>query len=130
MGVKLPRRKRTTGLAPAAAIKAESKLELTLAMQIAQSPVVPEPVREYRFHPTRKWRVDFAFLDRTPPLAVEVEGGTWRGNGRHSRGAGFEADCLKYNALSLAGWVLLRFTASMVNDGRAIAQLEELWRKS
>ena len=116
------------GASPAASIKAESKLELLLALQIAQSPIVPEPVREYRFHPVRKWRVDFAFPDRTPPLAVEVEGGTWRGNGRHSRGAGFEADCLKYNALSLAGWVLLRFTSSMVHDGRAIAQLEEIWR--
>lgn len=123
------RRRRTTGLSPAAAIKAESKLELTLATQIAQSPVVPEPVREYKFHPTRKWRVDFAWPDLSPPLAVEIEGGTWRGNGRHSRGLGFEKDAEKYNALSLAGWVLLRFTSSMVNDGRAIEQLETIWRK-
>ena len=39
--------------------------------------------REYQFHPTRKWRFDFAHLDRK--IAVECEGGIWRqGGGAHS----------------------------------------------
>ena len=32
-----------------------------------------EPVREYIFHPKRKWRFDFYFPERK--LAVEIEGG-------------------------------------------------------
>lgn len=121
------RRKRAAA-SPAASIRAESKLEATLALQIAQSPIVPEPVREYRFLPTRRFRFDFSWPDVL--LAVEVDGGTWRGLGRHSRGPGYERDCEKHNLANLAGWTLLRYTSSMVRDGRAIQQLEEIWRKS
>jgi len=39
-------------------------------------------------------------------LAVEVDGGTWTG-GRHTRGAGFEADCEKLNAAVIAGFRVL-----------------------
>ena len=74
-------------------------------------------VSEYRFDPIRRWRLDFAFPDQK--LAVEVEGGVWSG-GRHSRGAGFEADCEKYNALTLAGWRLLRFTGKPIKSGEAL----------
>lgn len=81
-----------------------------------------EPVREYRFHPSRKWRLDFAWPARR--LAVEVEGGTWVA-GAHSRGKGFEEDCEKYNELALMGWRLLRFTTSMVRDGRALSAAEK-----
>ena len=127
-GAKAPRRKRATGVSPAAAIKAESKLEMLMALQIAQSPVVPEPVREHRFLPPRRFRFDFAWPDDL--LAVEVDGGTWRGTGRHSRGLGYERDCEKLNLAAMNGWTVLRYTSSMVRDGRAIQQLEEIWRKS
>lgn len=50
-------------------------------------------VREHQFDAARKWRFDFAWLDLL--VAVEVEGGTWSA-GRHSRGSGFESDCVKY----------------------------------
>ena len=121
------KRRRAAAASPAAAIKAESKLELLLALQIAQSPVVPEPVREYKFLATRRFRFDFCWPERN--LAVEVDGGTWRGTGRHSRGLGYERDCEKLNLAALAEWTVLRYTSSMVRDGRAIAQLEEIWRK-
>lgn len=97
-----------------------SELERTLAFHL-KAHRLPEPLREYRFAPPRNWRFDFAWPEQM--LAVEVEGGTWNG-GRHTRGDGFERDCTKYNEAALAGWRLLRFTTSMVTDGRAIAVIE------
>jgi len=75
-----------------------------------------EPLREYHFHRTRKWRFDFAYPEEH--LAFEVEGGIWSG-GRHTRGAGFEGDCEKYNEAAVDGWRVLRFTPKMVMDTRA-----------
>jgi len=100
--------------------KKGSEGEEMLAMQLHVKKI-GDWKREYRFSPPRRWRVDFAWPDKM--LAVEIEGGIWTG-GRHTRGAGFENDCLKYNALSLAGWRLLRFTPEMVKSGRALSQIE------
>jgi very-short-patch-repair endonuclease len=66
---------------------------------------LPEPVFEYRFHPTRKWRFDIAFP--SAKVAVEVEGGVWT-KGRHTRPSGFRADMEKYNAAAVLGWRVLR----------------------
>jgi len=66
---------------------------------------LPEPVFEYRFHPTRKWRFDLAWPDYL--VALEVEGGIWTG-GRHGRGEGMAADMEKYNAATCLGWRVLR----------------------
>lgn len=82
---------------------------------------LPEPACEFRFHPTRKFRFDFCWPERM--LALEVEGGTWSG-GRHTRGAGYEADCVKYSEAALLGWRVLRVTTRMVRDGRALALAE------
>jgi very-short-patch-repair endonuclease len=75
------------------------------------------PEREFKFHDTRKWRFDFAFVESK--VAVEVEGGIWSA-GRHTRGAGFEGDCEKYNEAALAGWRVIRVSPKMVMDLRAI----------
>lgn len=83
---------------------------------------LPEPVREHRFHPVRKWRFDFAWPDRM--LAVEVEGGAFTG-GRHTRGVGFQLDCQKYNAAVLSGWRVFRFTSQQVMSGEAITVVQE-----
>ena len=83
---------------------------------------LPEPEREYKFSPQRRWRFDFAWPDRM--VAAEAEGGHWSG-GRHVRGAGFEKDCEKYNAAAAIGWRVYRFTAAMIRSGQAIAVLEE-----
>lgn len=75
------------------------------------------PEVEYRFHPTRMWRFDFAWPLRM--IALEVEGGTARG-GRHNRMDGFEKDCEKYNEATILGWKVIRVTSAMVKDGRAL----------
>ena len=86
-----------------------------------------EPVREHRFAPPRKWRFDFAWPGRVtrggPGYAVECEGGTWV-TGAHNRGKHFESDCEKYNEAAIRGWVVLRFTASMIRNGEAIRTLK------
>lgn len=81
---------------------------------------LPAPSTEYRFLPPRRWRFDFAWPGSR--VAVEVEGGSWVA-GRHTRGAGFEADCEKYNTATLAGWRVLRVTPAMIDDGRAMLWL-------
>ena len=79
--------------------------------------------REYRFHPTRKWRFDFCFKDKM--LAIELHGAIYI-NGRHTRGAGVEADMLKINTAQELGWNVLCFSAGMVKSGEAVAQVERM----
>ena len=63
------------------------------------------PLTEHRFHPTRKWRFDYAWEDHR--VALEVEGGVWVG-GRHTSGAGFVKDMEKYNEAACLGWRIIR----------------------
>jgi very-short-patch-repair endonuclease len=97
-----------------------SAIEDTFYQQIKVSGM-PLPVREIRFTDARKWRFDFAWVDRK--IAAEIEGGTWAG-GRHTRGKGFEDDCEKYNTAVSLGWRVYRFTSDMVTDGRALCFIE------
>lgn len=90
-----------------------------LAAQIKMAGL-PEPVREHRFHQTRRWRMDLAWVDRM--LCVECEGKVW--GGRHTRGGGFLADLEKYNAATALGWRLYRVTAAMIEDGTALQLVE------
>ena len=61
---------------------------------------------EYKFHPTRKWRFDIAWVEQNQKLALEVQGGIW-GGGRHSRGAAMLLEWQKLNAAAALGWRIL-----------------------
>lgn len=122
-----PLRSRVEGLLPSApkgrkARQGDSPLVASLLRQIA-SAGLPAPVQEHRFHSTRRWRFDLAWPERM--ISVEVDGGVWSG-GRHTRGAGFVADCEKTNEATAMGWRVIRFPTPHVSDGTAIAILRRV----
>lgn len=74
---------------------------------ICKTDLKVECVKEYKFHPKRRWRFDYAIPDHM--IALEVEGGVWTG-GRHIRAQGFLGDMEKYNTATLMGWRVFRTT--------------------
>lgn len=80
---------------------------------------LPEPMLEHRFHPVRRWRFDFAWPGLM--IALEYEGNTWIKSGsRHTSGTGFRDDCIKYSEAAILGWIVIRVTADMAKNGKAI----------
>lgn len=66
-----------------------------------------EIVKEFRYHPTRRWRFDYAIPAKK--VAVEVDGGVWT-DGRHINPAGYINDMEKLNTAASMGWLVLRIT--------------------
>jgi very-short-patch-repair endonuclease len=75
-------------------------------------------VREYRFHPERMWRFDFAA--KQGKLAIEING-----FGRHHTYSGSADDWQKMNAALRLGWCVLQYTAKQVKTGEAILEVIE-----
>lgn len=104
-------------------------------VQIADAGL-PRAVEEYQFAVAlgRRWRFDFAWPDQR--IALEIEGAVFgrtvttitgekvRVGGRHSTGAGLQADCEKYSWAAILGWMLVRATTTMVRDDKAMALLQ------
>jgi very-short-patch-repair endonuclease len=97
-----------------------SQLSELFAFQLRAAKL--EFIAEHRFHPTRRWRFDFASPARM--LAIEIDGGIWTA-GRHSRGAGIEGDMEKLNQAAILGWRVLRFSGGMVKSGIALLTVEQ-----
>ncbi len=74
---------------------------------------------EFKFHPVRRWRFDYAVLSEK--IAVEYQGHGATGGfkdkhgrihvGGHASITGMTGDCEKYNAAQAAGWKIITFTA-------------------
>lgn len=105
---KTDRRRILQGIRDRAEIKSRPKshLEMTIELRLL-SIFGRKPDGEYRFHPERRWRFDFAYPDLK--IAVEAEGGVFSA-GRHTRGMGFVNDTEKYNQATLLGWRVFRYT--------------------
>lgn len=71
----------------------------------------PELEPEFTFHPTRKWRADYAHHDSR--TLIEVEGGI-HNYGRHNRASGFIADSEKYLEATLLGWRVIRLVSDQI----------------
>ena len=103
----------------------QSKLEQYFKLQAIAAGVEP-PEEEYRFHPTRRWRFDFAWPAQM--LAVEIQGGTFSA-GRHTRGAGYQGDCDKLNAAQILGWSVLLGTSQTVHNGNLLDDVKTFLNK-
>ena len=96
----MPSRPRTVHRDP----KPPSRLERRFA-DLWRAAGGPPLEAEFRFHPQRRWRADFAHVpSRT---LIEIEGGIYV-QGRHNRTAGFAADIEKYLEAALDGWRVVR----------------------
>jgi very-short-patch-repair endonuclease len=107
-----------------------------------------EPASEYRFHPVRLWRLDFAYPEKK--IAIEIDGGGWgrpvfcnrcrqpvtrfvngrsypvREGGRHHTAKGAENDNEKKNTLAEMGWRVLTFNPKHIREKSAIESLKKL----
>lgn len=92
-----------------------SKGEETLALHLRHYGIPFK--REYKFHPTRRWRFDF-FVNHS--FGVEVEGLSNLNKSRHQTIKGYTADCEKYNEALIIGYPVFRFTSAQVQNGTAI----------
>lgn len=90
------------------AAKSKNKPQITdVFTVICKTDLRVECVKEYKFHPVRKWRFDYAIPKYK--IAIEIDGGVWN-YGRHNRATGYMADMEKFNAAASFGWVVLKFT--------------------
>lgn len=101
--------------------KVPNEFEAKLARELKTLKIEFE--QEFEFHPKRKWRADFHLVGKK--ILVEVEGGIWSG-GRHTRGKGYIGDMEKYNAATMMGFQVLRFSTDQVKSGLAIQQIEKM----
>jgi len=110
--------------------------QLDYFQQVCKSCGLPVPEREYKFHPTREWKLDYAWINPTvedrdyryiinlPNLAVEVQGGVWQKNKKgeysgtgHSHPMWIMRDIEKHNALTMQHIYLLQCTPADVRSG-------------
>ncbi len=97
-------------------------LEDELAEQIRNARLPEYPLRQWRWHLTRRWRADFGW-----PLAyllVEVDGGQWKQGTGHNTGTGRERDCIKDAEAALLGFATMRFTTNLVRSGKALEYIK------
>lgn len=101
--------------------KVPNEFEAKLARELKTLKIEFE--QEFEFHPKRKWRADFHLVGKK--ILVEVEGAIWSG-GRHTRGKGYIGDMEKYNAATMMGFQVIRFSTDQVKSGLAIQQIEKM----
>ena len=51
---------------------------------------LPKPVRNFRFHKTRRFEIDWAWPDLR--MGIDIQGGIWNG-GKHGRPSGIVRAC-------------------------------------
>lgn len=93
----------------------QSALELLFQAHL-ESVGCPKMERQHRFHPTRKWRLDFAHIGTK--ICIEIDGGEFMRKagirGGHNRGAQMAKDYEKRNTAIILGWTVFQLTGQMV----------------
>lgn len=118
--------------------KPQKPQQTDMFTSLCKSALRVECVKEYRFHPVRRWRFDYAIPEYK--IALEVEGGVWNG-GRHTSPVGFLNDIVKYNSATLLGWRVFRTTPQdlltkgvldmlrdAIREGRDTLETGDLWK--
>ena len=104
--------------------QADSSLYLKKLIEITgNKPLLKGCEMEHKFHPTRKWRFDFAWVDLK--IALECDGGQFKtGGGRHNS----DSDREKLNNAALLGWRVVRFSARQIyaNPEKCIKFIKEI----
>lgn len=85
-------------------------------------------VPQHRFHAKRKWRFDFANLDRK--IAFEIQGGLYAAQSGHRSFEGVQRDYEKFNAAQMAGWTLFQVTTSMMADAEYMQSLVDYCQRA
>lgn len=78
---------------------------------------LPLPTTEFKFHPSRRWRFDCAWVPER--LALEIQGGLFV-RGRHASGLGITRDMEKFNEAQICGWSLLLVSPDQIVSGQAV----------
>ena len=99
---------------------------------------LPAVVTQFKFHPERQWRFDFAFgvyphampesTPMPPSIAIEVQGGNFMksGAGAHGRGAALRKEYEKWRAAAELGWRILPVLPEELLTPRFTAQLKRI----
>lgn len=83
---------------------------------------------EYKFHPTRKFLLDYAWPDIK--VGLEINGGSWSKISGHNSGKGLNRDAEKGNLAQAEGWTYIVFTTDMVTLAWCTWLKELIERKS
>lgn len=83
---------------------------------------IPAPVQEHVFHPKRKWRLDFAWIDQK--VMVEYQGIMGAKTASHGSMTGQMRDHEKTTEASLLGWTVILINAKTVQNGKALQWVE------
>jgi hypothetical protein len=100
-----------------------SNLEQRLFEQLVEAGLTDGMVEEHVFHPTRRWRFDFAWPDLL--IYCEVQGGIDM-RGKHARAAGIRNDQEKAREASILGWHGLPVCNRAITSGAALDAIKRL----
>lgn len=98
-------------------MKRDHKQELALWLTSEYGDAI---IPEFRFHPTRKWRFDFAL----PELKVAIEFDGLFGGTAHRSINMVAKDSEKINEAQLHGWIVVRCNTINLRDGTGYDAIE------
>ena len=99
-----------------------SGLEDMLALELRANGI--NFIREYQFHPKRKYRADFAMPEHR--IIVECQGAIYVPQTGHTSGKGIQRDYHKSNCAQLMGYTYLQYSRRDIEDGTAIREICEV----
>ena len=94
-------------------------------MRLLDVNFIPRPEREFRFHPVRKFKFDYAFKEYK--VALELEGGVFTKQA-HGSVTGVLRDIEKYSLAASLGWRIVRCIPSKLNTSKTIQLIKDALR--